>query len=472
MLPFRVLAVAGLAATFVVGGYAPQARAEPTIQSIGDRVSRAFERSRVPGMVAVVVHHDRIVWSGGAGVASDGAAMTADSPVQGASLTKSFTATAVLGLVEDGDIQLDGTLASQLSEFIMADPRAGQVTVRQLLNHTSGLSDAGVHFYRAINDRAATPRDAVAALGKERLTTEPGTAYRYANINYLLAGRLVEVVTGRPFQDHLREQVFAPLGLRHTTLDWDAAPKGHSSVFGAWIGRRDTSSELRHDPAGALVTTANDLGRWLIASNGNGPTPLSASVRSQLEATTPASGSYGAGWAKDDLDGWWGHAGNRYTYSAYMGRNPSDGWGVAVVVNGASMSDPAYAVAQDLTSLVTDGDPVAVPSAIAWDRWAQLVAATAVVLGSIGVARARRWARRRSGHPVRIVLSLVWLLPPIALALLLPPAAGELVGGIDMSWPMLTYYSLTPLLTVLTIALACAVVLVCRLVALRARGRA
>lgn len=258
-----------------------------------------------------------------------------------------------------------------------------------------------------------------------------------------------------------------------TTLDWNAAPHGHNSVFGAWIPREDTSSRVTRDPAGALVTTADDLGRWLIASNGNGSTPISSSVRSQLESTTPVSGGYGAGWAEDDeLVGWWGHGGNRYTYSAYMLRDPSQGWGVAVVVNGATMSDPAYAAARDLAAFVDGGVPIAVPDAVSVDRWALALTAVAVALGGAGVARSRGWARRRSGRPALTALGLAWLLPPIVLVPLLPPGAGRLVGGIDMSWSMLTYYSLTPLLTVLTVASVCAVVLACRVAALRRRGRA
>lgn len=395
----RFLFVAVLLIAFVIGDPLSPAWADASGGSIEDRVNRSWERSNVPGMVAVVVHDDRIVWSGGVGMASDGTAMSADSVVQVASLTKSFTATAVLELVEDGRTGLDQSVTAQLPELVLDDRRADQITVRQLLNHTSGLTDADTHFYRAINVGAATPHDVVAALSRQRLTTQPGTAYRYANINYVFAGRLVEVVTGRPFQDQLHDQVLAPLGLRDTRLDWDAAPEDHTSVFGSWIGRRDTSSALEHDPSGALVTTADDLGRWLIASNGRGPTPLSASVRAQLEET-PAGGSYGAGWARDEsLAGWWNHGGNRYTYSAAMMRNPSDGWGVAVVVNGASMSDPAYAVAQDLASSVEGGNPVGVPSAVSWDRWALLVAVAAIALGTVGMLRSRKWAQRRRGIP-------------------------------------------------------------------------
>lgn len=466
----RLLGAVLTATAVLTGATVTDARADELAANIESRIRKSFEQSDVPGMVAVVVNGDRVVWSGGEGTASDGAQMTADSAVQVASLTKSFTATAVLELVEAGRVRLDGPVSAQLSEFTMSDPRAAQITVRQLLTHTSGLTDAGTRYYRTINDGAATPRDVVATLGAERLSTDPGTRQRYANINYVLAGRLVEVVTGRPFHDQLWTQVLEPLGLRDTALDWDGAPAGQNSIFGRWVSRRDTSSALRHDPAGALVTTASDLGDWLIASNGNGPTPLSAPVRQQLEKTTPTSGAYGAGWARDEhLDGWWNHGGNRYTYSAAMLRNPTSGWGVAVAVNGASMTDPAYAIAQDLASLVSGGDPVDVPSATAIDRWALLVAAIGVALSTIGVLRSHRWAQRRRGQPARTALGLGWLLPPIALALALPPIAGRLVGGIDMSWSMLSYYSLTPMLLILGTALGCAAVLISRIVALRLR---
>ena len=466
----RLFFVAVLLSVLAVGDPVSLAWADGSESSIEDRVNEAWERSEMPGIVAVVVHDDQIVWSGGAGVASDGTAMSADSVVQVASLTKSFTATAVLQLVEDGRIGLDQSVAEQLPELVTNDDRANKITVRQLLNHTSGLTDADTHFYRAVNDGAATPRDVVATLARQSLTSQPGTSYRYANINYVLSGRLVEVITGRPFQNQLHDQVLAPIGLRDTRLDWDAAPEGHTSVFGKWIIRRDTSNALKHDPSGALVTTADDLGRWLIASNGRGPTPLSASVRAHLEAVPPGS-SFGAGWARDgSLPGWWNHGGNRYTYSAAMMRNPSNGWGVAVVVNGATMNDPAYAIAQDLASSVAGGTRVGVPSAVLWDRWALVVAVAAVALGTAGVLRSRTWAQHHRGRSLRTMLGLLWLLPPIGVALLLPPLAGRLMGGIDMTWSMLTYYSLSPLLTFVMIGLSCAVVLVSRLAALRRRA--
>lgn len=464
-----VLAVAlVLALLFVV---TPRADAEVTETGVGSRVREVFGRSGVPGMVAVVVHRDRVVWAGGEGTATGGSAMTADSAVQVASLTKSFTAVAVLQLAESGRIRLDGSVTEQLDELRMGDPRSARITVRQLLDHTSGLTDADTHYYRMINRGASSPRALVAGLDGQRLTTDPGTRHRYANINYVLAGRLVEVASGMAFPDQLHAEVLVPLGLRETTLDAAAAPAGHNSVFGRWFGRRDTSSALRNDPAGGLVTTADDLGRWLIASNGEGLRPLSTGVRSQLVRTSPASGTYGAGWARDDtLPGWWNHGGNRYTYSAAMLRQPVTGWGVAVVVNGASMSDPAYAAALDLASFVEGGGArVTVPSAVAPDRWALVVVLVGAGLATRGLLHAPHWARRRRGHPLRTVLGLLWLMPPIVLALLLPAVASLLVGGIDMSWSMLTYYSLTPVVAVLALAVGSAAVIVGRVVALRRR---
>jgi len=437
---------------------------------VQDRALSSFERSGVPGMVAVVTHGDRIVWSGGFGTASDGSRMTSEAVVQVGSLTKSLTATTVLQLAEAGRVDLDASLAAQLPESSLDD----RITVRQLLNHTSGLTDADTHYWHTIDEGARTTEEVTATLRGAETTTEPGTRHRYANVNYVLAGRLVEVVTGRPFAQVVQSDVLTPHEMRSSRLDRDGAPAGSNSVFGTWVAREDASTALDDDPTGSLVTTADDLGRWLIATNGAGTHPLSPFVRAGLQHTTTASGSYGAGWAQDgDLAGWWGHSGNRYTYSAAMLREPVEGWGVAVVVNGASMSDPAYPIAQDLAALVSGAAPMAVPDALLVDRWSAAAAGIGLLAGVVGVVRARRWAGRRRGRPLLTVLGLVWLVPPVLLATLAPQLASFLLGGIDLTWGMLTYYSLTPLVALLAMGAVSAAVLLRRSwFLLRAWGRA
>lgn len=433
------------------------------------RVQELFEQSEVPGMVAVVVHEDDVLWSGGRGTDSTGEPMGPESVVAVASVTKSFTATAVVQHAQSAGIDLDSPVSTWLPEFTMADDRYRSITIRQLLTHTSGLTDAGVGYYRTVNQGAASSAEHVAALAPHGLSSRPGERFAYANINYVLLGRLLEARTGRPVAEHLRTNLLEPHGLKYTVLDRAAAPDGFNSVFGRWVPREDTSQAMRQDPAGGIFTTADDLGRWLIASNGRGPTPVPKTVRDVLLTTVPAAPDAGAGWMREDRPGWWGHGGNRYTYSAYAMRNPTTGWAVAVVVNGASMNDPAYDMAQQLAATGEGGPGPTVPSAVRLDRWALAATVGWVACCGLLCVGARRWARRRSR--ARRSLGLLWPAVLVMVVVLTPQWAGLLVGGIQLTWPMLSYYSLTPLLTVLAGGAGAACVLTSRVWALRRGSR-
>lgn len=134
-------------------------------------------------MVAVVVHGDRIVWAAGFGRDGHSQPMTANSPVQIASLSKSFTAVAVARLARAEGIDLDQPVAGGRPDLTMADTRHRAITLRHLLTHTSGLTDADVHYWRTVDDGAASLDDHVRALRDERLSAAPGTTFRYANVN-------------------------------------------------------------------------------------------------------------------------------------------------------------------------------------------------------------------------------------------------------------------------------------------------
>jgi CubicO group peptidase (beta-lactamase class C family) len=132
----------------------------------------AAERSG-PGTAIVVTPGDSVVRVAATGEDGRGAPITADTPMRVASLSKTFTAAAVLALVDAGTVDLDRPIARYLPEFRMADPRASAIAVRQLLNQTSGLSDRTIDIDAA--QRAADLTAYVAALASSRLAAAPGT---------------------------------------------------------------------------------------------------------------------------------------------------------------------------------------------------------------------------------------------------------------------------------------------------------
>ncbi len=204
-----------------------------------------------PGMAKVATRGDAVIMSKGEGRDANGAPITADTPMRVASLSKSFTAAAVLTLVDEGRIVLDRPVIAYLPEFRMADARAAAITVRQLLNQTSGLSDRTVDI--GATQRAADLAGYVAALRPGRLAATPGTQWAYCNVNYDVAARLVEVVDGRPFREAMRERVFNPLGMVNSSIGGTPA-NGYISLFGVWIARPELPGF--RGGAGGGVTTA------------------------------------------------------------------------------------------------------------------------------------------------------------------------------------------------------------------------
>ena len=150
-----------------------------------------------PGVAIAITKGDQVVQVGGYGHDSSGAAVTATTPMPVASVSKSFTALAVMQLVEAGKVALDAPVRQYLPDFRIADPRGARITVRQLLNQTSGISDGTLP-----EKSLPQPDSLAAAVVRARAATlaaEPGTKHVYTNTNYHLAARLVEVVAGEPF---------------------------------------------------------------------------------------------------------------------------------------------------------------------------------------------------------------------------------------------------------------------------------
>jgi CubicO group peptidase (beta-lactamase class C family) len=355
----------------------------PAPANIDSYLAGALDSTGLPGVSVVVTHGDEIVHATGAGHDSQGNPVTADTPMRVASVSKSFTAAAVLTLVEDGRLDLDGQVAD-----LMPFPRG--VTVRQLLNQTSGIDDSSV----GIGDLAATHTLAeyVSRLSPT-LSARPGTRWAYSNVNYDVAARLVEVVTQEPFDRYMREAVFEPLGMRDSAVGGRAAD-GYNSLFGMWFSRPELADGPAVNGAGAVVTTANDMGRWLIAQNGHGPFP--ASMLRTMHEPSPVD-DYGMGWAPDD-NGLLVHSGNLWTYNAIEAIDPRTGYGYAVMTNGAGLTDDTGAILAGLVALTRGETPETPGGTRQLVEWVLAgLALLSVGLGVMGVVRARRWVRRATG---------------------------------------------------------------------------
>lgn len=355
----------------------------PAPADVDSFLADALDSTGLPGVSVVVTHGDTIVRATGAGHDSQGHPVTADTPMRVASVSKSFTAAAVLTLVEDGRLDLDGQVAD-----LLPFPRG--VTVRQLLNQTSGIDDGSVDIGALASTQ--TLAEYVSRLSPT-LSATPGTRWAYSNVNYEVAARLVEVVSGEPFDEYVRKAVFEPLDMRNSSVG-GPAPDGYNSLFGVWFSRPELGEGPAVSGAGAVVTTARDMGRWLIAQNGHGPFPKSM-LATMHEPS--AVDQYGMGWAPDN--GLLVHSGNLWTYNAIEAIDPRTGYGYAVMTNGAGLTDDTGDILAGLVALTRGERPSTPGGTRQVMEWVLAgLALLAVGLGAMGALRARRWVARVTGR--------------------------------------------------------------------------
>ncbi|MBK8294329.1 MAG: beta-lactamase family protein [Solirubrobacterales bacterium] len=184
-----------------------------TIDRIDSYVDNELQSNGVPGASLAIVDRDRTVH-----VRAFGETGRGDQPVEArtpfitCSVSKSFTALAVMQLVEGGKVDLDAPVGRYLGGFELAPAsRSDQVTVRTLLNQTSGLATtAGGAEMRYLDQKSI--RDTAMTLNGEELQGPPGTEFRYSNANYVLLGAVIEEVSGESYQDYVRRNIFAHYG--------------------------------------------------------------------------------------------------------------------------------------------------------------------------------------------------------------------------------------------------------------------
>lgn len=281
---------------------------------LGDAVLALFDDSAAHGRfsgVVLVADEGRVVAEKAYGVADPktGRATTLDTIFRVGSMSKSFTASAILALAEEGKLTLDDPLSKHLPAYSRENlVRDGvEVTLRHLLTHTSGVPsfETSEGFPSAAWRRPITHDEVVSAGSKRPLATTPGTVYAYSNTGYALLAMVVEVVSGKGYESFLRERFFAPLGMNDTGVVLSDAQKARMASGVAFDGERPFV--LADDPefgdrdltlafgSGALFSTARDLFLWdrALADNADKRVLSAASIDALF---TPAKNNYALGW--------------------------------------------------------------------------------------------------------------------------------------------------------------------------------
>ena len=293
----------------------------PTAGRLDEAIGRAMSEASIPGAIVGI-------W-GAAGdyVRTFGVADEATrTPMQTefysrvGSLTKTFTVTAMLQLVDQGKLNL----SDPISEYIPGVPSGEQITLRELAQMTSGLVtfDDVAEFansYTADPHQSFTPEQLLGYVLDKPLQFQPGTQYQYCNTNIVLLGLVVEKQSGQSLADYIGEHILSPLKLTHTSFPTTAAfPDPHPQGYTALAGREQIATDWNPSwgwAAGNMISTLDDMRIWARAL-ATGALLIPETQRERLNATVPMnperSAFYGLGLF--NAGGWIGHSGVIFGY--------------------------------------------------------------------------------------------------------------------------------------------------------------
>ncbi len=356
-----------------------QAKLQPLIEA-------KMKELRVPGAVIYVQAPGKGAWTAalGTGSLTTGAPIRLDDRFRIGSITKTFTATAILQLVDEGKLKLDDPLSKYQPEV----PNGGNITIRELLNMTSGLYDYVDD--KGLNEKIDAepgmvwqPKDLLTVAFQRQPYFAPGKGIHYTNTNYILLGLMIEQITGKPVEQVFHDRIFAPLGMTETSMPPrssaaipDPHPRGYMFGTRAEIAERTPSAPLMPEQAakvnaaastpndvtdanpswgwtaGSVISTLHDVNIWAKAlATGTLLSPASQRERLTWTPMTPAPGAPEYGLGIMDFDGFLGHNGGIPGFQSWMGYQPGKHATVIVLTNLLFAPDgagPADYIAKDI----------------------------------------------------------------------------------------------------------------------------
>jgi CubicO group peptidase (beta-lactamase class C family) len=332
---------AGTPLGLAIAQQSPASSSAPAHDQRIDALCQDAGVSNAPGVAVLVVHGGRVVFRKAYGYADLElrVPLRPEHVFRIASITKQFTAVAVLQLAAAGKLSLDDDVTRHLPDY----PTQGRrVTLTHLLTHTSGIpSYTDVRGFSETLRQDRTVAQLLAVAKDKPLDFEPGRDWRYSNTNYALLGAVIEKVSGQAYGDYLREHLFAPAGMGSTTYDSAARlipdrVRGYSRTAGGWANAEYVSTTLPY-AAGGLLSNIDDLWKWeqALASGKLIAPALLAQARSEHQLADGRGTGYGFGCGVGTLDGHATaeHGGRAHGFTGYVLRVADAGLFVAVLCN-------------------------------------------------------------------------------------------------------------------------------------------
>ena len=287
-------------------------RDQTDYEAIDEYITARMRSDHIPGVALAIVKGDQIIYLKGYGRADQsGRPVTPQTPFIIGSITKPFTALAVMQLVEAGKVELDAPVQRYLPWFRVADPQvSAQITVRMLIDQTSGLPQLPTFVTWTWPNYPDALERHVRLMANANLVFPPGQGFAYSNANYVTQGVIVQAVSGQSYEDYIKQHIFAPLDMQHSYVSQEAAMRdGMAMGYRWWFGFPIPVTlpyKRSNLPAGFAISSAEDMAHFLIAQL-NGGSYRDVSVLSPdgiaLMQAEPPPGAYGLGWESVRIDG-------------------------------------------------------------------------------------------------------------------------------------------------------------------------
>lgn len=327
-----------------------------------DTLVKAYtDQGKFSGAV-LVAKHGEVLFRKAYGLANreHNAPNTPETPFRIGSMTKPFTAIAIMQLAEKGLLSAQDVLAKYVPDY----PNAERITLHQLMTNTSGIPDyIMMPGYESIKKQHISTQELITLFRDKPLQFEPGTSFSYSNSGWVLLGYVLELITGKPYEQVIREQIFAPAGMIHSGYEWEQ-PLIHGRAMGyadtgAAVLNAEFIDETAMQAAGGLYSTLDDLLAFDRALH-NGKL-LKAATLAQMTVSASKEG-YGYGWELYSLHNRKvvAHSGGIPGYVSNLARLVDDDVTVIILSNLGSAAFPQMTEALAAIAL---GEPYELPTA-------------------------------------------------------------------------------------------------------------
>ena len=363
------LTLAALGGTVVLAQNSPSG-SSADVATVVERLVPPFLSNDGPSAVSIaVVRKGEVLSSGGWGLADRkaGTPASAETTYRIGSITKQFTAAAILRLVERRRLALSDTIGSHLPEL---PALWREVTVEQLLNHTSGVPDyteIGGRWSRSWDD-AMQPARLLALVARDEMTFPPGSGWQYSNTGYVVLGLLVEKIYERPYAEVIDSEFSRPLALSRTRVCEDAAGANGQAIGYRRDGKSFDVAGYRHVShwfgGGGLCSTVMDLASWNSALHGGRVLAPETLAMMTTPRGAAAARGYGFGVMSIVVSGHReiSHSGQFAGFSAFNAWYPDQALSVTVLTNTAPM--PTREILARNLALATLGVPVTISAPV------------------------------------------------------------------------------------------------------------